>query len=88
MMIKYYVKADTYTTGAVNGKQEKVFAGRVKAIVEAGEGCYAEAIAKGKAVIEAGLPEQYKGCNYGCMPVAAVEEMGDTETYDRMMTIE
>ena len=81
MMIKYYVCADVYTTGEVNGRTERIREGRVKAIVDAEPGCYADAISKGKDVINASLPEKYAACNYGCMAVEDADKMGDADTY-------
>ena len=87
-MTKYYVCADTYTTGDVNGRNARIYTGRVKTIVEAEADCWAEVGEKGKGKIMAWLPAGCGACNYGCMPVEAVEELGDAEIYDRMRTIE
>lgn len=85
MTTTYYVAADTYTMGDVNGHRQRVWCGRVKAIVEA-DG-YSQAITRGKDVIEAGLQSGYAACNYGCMATQDAEALGDAEVYQRMRTI-
>lgn len=87
-MDKYYITADLKREALEDEhlpvKNGLVYAGRIKAIVEAET--WQDAMASGKEIISGCLKKQFTPINWGWMPVKDAEAMGDTAIYDKYHT--
>lgn len=89
--MKYYVSADVHRAATAQETAEtgvpnaRVFAGRVKTIVDAESP--RDAIAQGTHKISAAIEPDCKAINIGCMPVEDARRLGDEESYARMRTV-
>lgn len=89
--MKYYVSADVHRAATAQETTEigvpnaRIFAGRVKTIVDAESA--GDAITQGTQKISAAIEPDCMAINIGCMPVEDARRLGDEESYARMRTV-